>query len=66
MYSLTKYPESFHISKSIVQFKTAIFCPTDLPYGMARIYETWSSESPEFIQLFKDKDQAFSWLNEIT
>ncbi len=45
-------------------FKTAIIAPRDLDYGMSRMYEVFSSESPENVRVFRSKEEAMSWIKE--
>lgn len=44
------------------EFKTAVVSPDDLHFGIARIYEVHSSESPEIVMVFRDLNRAFEWL----
>lgn len=43
-------------------FKTAIIAPEDLPFGLARVYEAVSKETPESVMVFRDLNNAFEWL----
>ena len=43
-------------------FKTAVIAPEDLPYGLARLYEAVSEESPENVMVFRDLNQALEWI----
>ena len=45
-----------------IQFKTAIIAPDDLPFGLGRLYEAYSDESPESTSVFREIDKAFEWL----
>ncbi len=47
-----------------VSTRTAIYAPHDLPFGVARMYEAWSSSSPEEVRVFRGRDEAIRWLNE--
>ena len=42
--------------------KTAVYSETDLPFGLARLYEAYTHESPETVQVFRDRDEAMNWL----
>ena len=44
------------------EFKTAFIAPDDLPFGIARMYEVLSSETPENVMVFRDLNKAFKWL----
>ena len=43
-------------------FKTAVIAPEDLPFGISRIYEAHSYDSPENAKVFRDLNKAFEWL----
>jgi len=42
--------------------KLAILAPTDLKFGMTRIYQTLSPDRSQEIQIFRDKLEALAWL----
>lgn len=43
-------------------YKTAVYSPEDLPFGLSRLYEAYTADSPESVQVFRDRDEALSWL----
>lgn len=43
-------------------FKTAIVASDDLPYGLARMYDAISTDSPENVRVFKELDEALDWI----
>ena len=43
-------------------FKTAVVAPDDLEFGLARMYELLSEESPESVMVFRELDQALAWI----
>ena len=43
-------------------FKTAVIAPDDLPFGLARVYEAVSVDTPERVRVFRDLKRAFEWL----
>ena len=45
-----------------VEFKTAVIAPDDLPFGLARLYEMVSDQSPETVQVFRSPSPALKWL----
>jgi hypothetical protein len=45
--------------------KLAIIAPRDLLFGMARMYEILRGDSPVEVRVFRERDEAESWL-EIT
>ena len=40
----------------------AIIAPTDLVFGMSRVYEVYAEESGFKIKVFREKSQAESWV----
>lgn len=42
----------------------AAVAPGDLSYGMVRMLEAWSDDSPVTIRPFRDHEQALNWLEE--
>ncbi len=42
--------------------RTAVYSARNMPFGLARIYEAYTFESPESVQVFRDRDQALRWL----
>ncbi len=44
------------------RFKTAILAPTDLGFGISRMYEMMSDESSESVRVCRDADEAAAWV----
>jgi len=44
------------------QFKTAVIAPSNLPFGIARMYEVYADTSPEDVKVFRDLKPAFEWI----
>ena len=44
------------------EFKTAVLTSGDLTFGLGRVYEAYSAESPETVQVFRDPREALAWL----
>ena len=44
------------------EFKTAVLTSEDAAFGMSRVYEVFSSESPEKVQVFRDRHEALCFL----
>lgn len=42
--------------------RMAILVTTDVAFGLARMYQTLSSEMKTEVQIFRDRDQALAWL----
>ncbi len=38
--------------------KTAVYAPNDLPFGLARLYEAHTNQSPEILKIFRDFNEA--------
>ena len=62
MIRLNGYIESLYKSHNIINVKTAIYAPHDLPFGIGRMYEAYADESPEHVQVFRDLSKAIKWL----
>lgn len=45
-------------------WRVAIVAPSDVVFGMARMYEAFRSESPEQVRVFRDRAAAEAWLEE--
>jgi hypothetical protein len=43
-------------------FRTAIIAPKDLSYGLGRLYEALSENSPESVRVFRDPGEALKWV----
>lgn len=43
-------------------YKLALVAEDDLPYGLTRVYEAWSSERPVTIKNFRSIDDAMIWV----
>ena len=62
---LANYIKALFIERGITTFQTAVYAPNDLPFGIARIYEAMTIGSPESVMVFRQLNEAISWLNEI-
>ncbi len=45
-------------------YKLALVAEKDLPYGLTRVYEAWSSERPVTISNFRILEDALNWIEE--
>lgn len=43
-------------------FRTAVLAPTDLTFGLSRMYELMSADSPESVRVCRDIDDAAAWI----
>jgi hypothetical protein len=59
---LASYIEGVYKKHNVTHAKNAIYSPNDLPFGLARMYSIYASESPELVQVFRDKEEAMQWL----
>lgn len=46
-----------------VESKSAVLVSNDLGYGLARMYDVFAHESAETVQVFRDPEPAFAWLD---
>ena len=60
--NLAKLSEHKHRETDSVP-KTAVIAPTDLSYGLVRMYNALSSDAAREIVVFKSVAQALSWLD---
>ena len=60
---LSAYIESVYRKYGQSFIKTAAYAPADLPFGIARVYEALSSDSPEQLKAFRDVQDAMTWLS---
>jgi hypothetical protein len=51
-----------HVDSRLEQGKLAIVAPRDLLFGMARMYEMLRDESPVEVRVFRERNEAESWL----
>ena len=51
------------LAELVIEFKTAVIASDDLPFGLARLYEMVSDESPEAVHVFRAVPPALEWLN---
>ena len=63
MKDLTYYVQHFYEMQEITSVKAAAYAPHDLPYGLLRVYSALSDESPEQVCVFRELNEAKSWLN---
>lgn len=61
---LADYVAQHFFEHNIESSKTAVFCRKDLPFGLARVYEAYAYQSSEEIRVFRDLEDAKSWLAE--
>ena len=45
-----------------VGFRTAVIAPSDLSFGVARIYEAVAEDGPENVSVFRSADEGRAWL----
>lgn len=62
MINLAEFAESVFKAHNIPSVKTAIYAPKDLTFGLSRMYEAISFESPENVRVFRDILEAEMWL----
>jgi hypothetical protein len=62
MRNLAEFAESVFKAHNIPLVKTALYAPKDFPFGLSRMYEAISYESPENVRVFRDIVEAEMWL----
>lgn len=48
----------------VTKIKSAVYAPTDLSFGLTRMYEALKHDSPEDLNVFRDLDEAIRWLSD--
>lgn len=51
-----------HVDSRLEEGKLAIVAPRDLLFGMARMYGILRDDSPVEVRVFRERDEAESWL----
>lgn len=59
---LAGYTNGVFSTHGVSSVKVAIYAPTNIPFGMSRIYEANACESLEKVRVFKSMHEAISWL----
>lgn len=59
---LAEYTNVVFGTHGISSVKVAIYAPTNIPFGMSRIYEANASDSSEKVRVFKSLHEAISWI----
>ncbi len=52
----------FFEEAGVAVHRTAVYSAEDLPFGLARLYEAYTFESPETVLVFRDREEALRWL----
>ena len=60
---LAQLSKTMHEKRNIKKVKVAIYAPTPLQFGLSRVYEVLAGDSPEIHKIFKNLDEARTWLN---
>ena len=59
---LAKYAQHVYSTNDLAFVKTSAYCPKNLPFCIARLYEAWIKEAPGSVKVFRDIHEAESWL----
>ena len=62
IHAVAQFFENVLVSSHAAGIKTAIYAPSDFPYGLARVYEAMASLSPQTVEVFRKLDAAIKWL----
>lgn len=62
MMGYAKMAEEAYAERGATAVRVAVFAPSVLPYGLVRVYQAWTEESPETVGIFKDFEEALAWL----
>lgn len=61
---LADYITRSYKESGITSFKTAIYAPNELEFGLSRMYDIISYDTPQLIKSFKEKEEAIHWLRQ--
>jgi len=59
---LSMYVDRIYAANNIKQVRVAVFAPSNVPFGMSKMYEAYSEQSTELVQVFRRKEEALEWL----
>ena len=62
---IRKLAEYAKLRFSAVHAKVAIVAPDDLSFGLTRVYDVYREDSNVEQMIFRNKEQAISWLKEM-
>ncbi len=62
--ALADWAEEFYKMYGITEKKTAILLPPEAPGVPALFYEFWTEASPEYVKVFRNRNEAIKWLTE--
>lgn len=60
--SLLALKNRYYRENNVTHVKIAIYAPDDLAFGIARMYDVITDESPEEVRPFRDVREAMRWL----
>jgi len=61
---LREFKKLYYQKHGITHTKIAIYAPGDLAFGIARMYDMITDESPEEVMAFRDVREAIRWLRD--
>ena len=64
MERLASYVENLLTQRGITAYYTAIYAPQDLSFGLSRIYDVMTEQSPESVMVFRKLSDAVAWIKE--
>ena len=64
MERLASYVENLLTQRGITAYYTAIYAPQDLSFGLSRIYDVMTGQSPESVMVFRKLSDAIAWIKQ--
>ncbi|WP_323780225.1 hypothetical protein [Thalassovita sp.] len=58
----SRYLDALFREHGVSGKKSALYCPGDLQFGVARMYSVFADRSPQTAKVFRDYDEAVAWL----
>lgn len=66
LWRLAQWGRDFLENQGVLEHKTAVYAPGySASKPMAVIYDVFSTDSPEVVRFFEDRDEAVRWLTEV-
>lgn len=60
--SFANYLVDEHQKRGLSEVKVAIYAPNPLQWGLGRIFDGFTGDSPLKLEFFKDREEAIEWL----
>ena len=62
--ALSVYIKNLFVERGISDYHTSVYAPGNVQFGIARIYDAMTEDSPEIVRVFRQLSDATLWLKE--